>query len=412
MTQQNMDTGSDVISELLDVNKLRYQMQSDLSVCTSRRFAKQFPTSSSYGSGNRNAVIILQTGSHAVGECYLHGQVTINPGNTVPASDVSIVQATDLILNAVCYSRDGTELQRINGVNLLSRQLVAYKSDVSKQAGFNTLFKFQTQAFSAEAGQSKEFCIPMSLILPMFSYTESTALFPPQLSAGMRVELQLASPDEAFKTAGPAASPVTYELSNLYIQTELFSLTDSVNLKLSENAAQHGLEIVVPDYHMASFQTPSDSCSLEIRKAVSRALSVISIPRETSVLSTTDSLAASSPLPFSTIQTRIGSIYLPNSELNSKNEMYLHTLKSFSHNFPNSSSTDVSLSDYKASGIFCQSLERSNLQDMMSGISTNSSRSLMVSSKFNSAVSTRQVTCYLKYVACIRSFQNNTVKEI
>ena len=418
MSSQNMDTsGNDVISELLDVNKLRYQMSSDLSVATSRRFAKQFPTSSSYGSANRTAIFVLQTGASAIGECYLHGSVTIDPGNTVPASDVSIVQASDIIMNAVCFSRDGVELQRINGVNLLARQLTNYRSSSDKQNGFNTMFRYGMQTFASGA-LTKNFVIPLSLILPMFEYTEKTSVFPSVLAAGMRIELQLASPDECFKTEGPTGSqntPVTYELSNLYIQCECFSLTDSINLKLADLSSSQGLEIVVPDYHTSIFQTPSDSYTMEIRKAVSRALGVIAVPRETSIVASTDSLGSSQPLPFSTISTRLGNIYMPNSELSTKVEMFYHTLKNFEHDFQRSGSSSVNIEDFLSDGIgiFAQQLERSSLENFsMSGVSTNNSRTLMLQGKFDSPVATRNITCYLKHVAVIRSFLTNTVKEI
>ena len=412
MSKPMSDTADSTVDSLISVNDLDYVMKSDLSCVQKRTFTKQFPTSSSYGSSNREASIIFQTGSAFVGECFLRFKVKVTNGaDGVSNAQTSLVCGTDLIQQVVLFSRDGTELSRIIDVNLLARQRLNYECTQGKMDSKNSMFYLPVseQKFApGDDGDTKEVVIPMAYLNGLFDYS-SKKLLPSVLCAGLRMQITFETPEKAFTSANGTA---TYNISNMYIQTCEYHLTDSISLKLNESAARAGLEIVIDDYWTGKYAVGSTSFNIEARKACSRAMSVMMVPQ----LATTpdsDSMSASSTYPFLTSQVKVGNVYLPQSVVSSQLEMYYYTLKNFEHHFTDSTCGTVNLASFKTGGkgVYAQSLERSNIQGQLSGVSTNNSRSIQLAGTLINADPDRKITVFLKHLKVIRCFLNNTVVE-
>jgi hypothetical protein len=188
-------------------------------------------------------------------------------------------------------------------------------------------------------------------------------------------------------------------------------MSDAVSLQINQNAAEHGLEIPFRSVFTSRFDATSNFCSIEVRKACSRALSIYLVPQAQASLASPilDSLAAETDFSITSVQTRIGSIYLPNSACTSQQEMYIYSCNCFE--FPPQLSPGVSIEKYLTGGhgVFCQDLERSAIE--MSGMSVNNSRTISSSLQFSTPLA-RSITAFLTYVSVCRVFLNNTVLEM
>ena len=73
MESKNQDSSLGAVTELdslVDINNLRYYLQSDLSVVNEVRYTKNFFTNSTYSDSNSIAQCILTTGSSFVGNSH------------------------------------------------------------------------------------------------------------------------------------------------------------------------------------------------------------------------------------------------------------------------------------------------------------------------------------------------------
>ena len=401
------DKSDNTIDDLVMVNNLKYYMPADLSCTNQRRYTKQFFTNQSYGSNNPNAVCIFQTGGSFVSDAFLHFKVSIT-NSTNSGGDTSLTSGGDLLNSIVIFTRDGTEVQRITNLNLLTRHLSKFTTTSEKYSTYDELWR-KPHDFS---GGTIEYTIPMEALSDLFRYGKRKSLLPSVLCAGLRIEIQLENNTSAFITK--TGTTMSYTLSDMYINVCENTLSDSVALAVNENAAKNGLEIPFNTWFTSKFDVSSRSFNLEVRKACSRALRVLMITQTNPNVSNVDSFSSETNFNISKVQTRVGSIYMPNSVCTSQQEMYIYTCESFSNFFPSSDSCSVSLTEYISggSGVFCQSLERSFLED--SGMSINNSRTCMLNGEFATSVEKegRQVTTFLQHVCVIRLFLNNSVLEM
>lgn len=179
-------------------------------------------------------------------------------------------------------------------------------------------FRTVIEASLIEAGESRTFCIPVTLISGLFESTNR--LLPSHLMSGLRIDLHLEEAHKALvnlydKTAGAPHTEANYTIENMELELDSYTLTDSVQRALNEVAATSGLELPYKS-HFTTTGTwdPATGGSVEIRKAVSRALGVITTTKysdtEKTHASHWDSMR-STPFNLTGYQTRVGSLYFP-----------------------------------------------------------------------------------------------------
>ena len=402
-----MDTqgDGDVLNDLIKINQLEYEMPSDMSCSNQRRHAKHFFSNATYGSSNPNMSCTLQTGSSLVDDCWLHFKVSVVSAD--PAQ-VTLKTGTDLIQNLVIYARDGCELERVSDVNLLCRSIQPFQDSLGKEDCYNQLYR-KHKTFAVNIN---EYSIPLSSVSGLFESSKKR-LLPSILCAGLRVEITLSSSTTAFQVSTIAHNVTSYTVSDCYINCRENSLSDSVSLQINQSASQHGLEIPFKSVFTSRFDASSNFANLEVRKACSRALSLFIVPQASANLGSTilDSLSTEQDFSIASVQTRVGSIYLPNSVCTSAQEMYIYTCNCF--DFPPHSSPAVSLDRFlsQGHGVVGQDLERSSVD--LSGMSINNSRTIASNLQFSTTLTGgRSITAFLQYVAVVRVFLNNTVLEM
>ena len=422
-------------SGLVSLNGLSYLLSPDLSVAVSRKHVTSFAQQNSYSPGQKIS-LILNSGAQYIDPQNSFLKLTVNNITDV-SGEFGLGSAVNLFRRVVLSSRSGDEIERVDRVNKLQVILDRYTKDkswmatVGSAAGYAPTgsggitaenYNAILPSTSTDGSNTRTYCIPLGCLSSLFrSYDK---LLPAHLMSGMRWELELESAQVAFKATG---GTLNYVVSDVELHMDAYTLTDSVTRVLNETAATSGLEIPFVTYSHIQDSVSEGSNNFEIRKAVSRALTIItklSANENFAGQDAKDSMA-SIEHNIESIQTRVGSLYFPNNPVSGSSpdrtltETYLHTLHAFgklkAHSAPNS----VSLDEFKNKlTAFCTTLERSSSLNL-TGVPVNASRVCEVRMKVGQASNTTDAipasdqVCdsWLSYVRLIRCFINNVEVE-
>ena len=232
-------SGDAALSTLLNANNLdSYVLPSALSVTVARSFKQSYPVANTYDigplGGNSSTVSFVLT----PGADYVYGPdsfFTFKYNQTDPGNDLeNWFGEHGSVLNIFKSIRlthaSGTEIEYIDNLNLLNSFKMAYERDETYRSSEGTAFGMTHRSKSArdplavavapvdvEIGNSKieqkwvstgtggtgryvgldiesdaRFAVPLSALSEFFN---SDKLLPPYVLAGMRIELELASPN-------------------------------------------------------------------------------------------------------------------------------------------------------------------------------------------------------------------------
>jgi hypothetical protein len=313
---------------LLATNDLVYILPPDLSVSVNQTHKNQYFQSNSYANTARG-VCILNTGAD-------YGDLrhsSLEFGITIPAvaDHGAWFGRTGSILNVIksitISSRSGDELSRIQDLNLLAYHQNPMRFDkqwvdtVGGTIGYGQYIQTESNGNAAFAKQ--RFSIPLYLLSDFFGYGR---LMPPMVLSGLRIEIEWATPDEAFlscnladRTAVTATNRkvVSYTIDNPYISMRSVQLTDATQRTLNELSATNGLELVYCDYERTDrvVGATTSTLNMEIRKAASRALKAFVVTRDR----TADEIKEpfihdtfkAQPWGYTNWQWQLGSLYFP-----------------------------------------------------------------------------------------------------
>jgi hypothetical protein len=277
---------------LLATNDLVYILPPDLSVSVNQTHKNQFFQSNTYANTARG-VCILNTGADYgdLRHSSLEFGITIA---SATASRGGFFGRTGSILNVIksitISSRSGDELSRIQDFNLLAYHQNPLRFDkdwvdtVGGAIGYGQYLS--AAATGDELFQEQRFSIPLYLLSDFFGYGR---LMPPMVLSGLRVEIEWATPDEAFLCTNltdrtertPAGQTISgYTIDNPFIAMRSVQLTDATQRTLNELSSTNGLELVYCDYERTDRVVSTGKLNMEIRKAASRALKAFVITRQ------------------------------------------------------------------------------------------------------------------------------------
>ena len=320
--------GGDQGQSLLATNDLVYILPPDLSVCVNQTHKNQFFQSQTYTNDQR-AVCLLNTGADYgdLRNSSLDFTISITSG---PTASYGFFGRYGSILNVIksitISSRSGDELARIQDFNLLSyhQNPLRYSDEWFKTVGqtIGAGQYLQNNASGLQDYRSQRFSIPLYLLSDFFGYSR---LMPAMVLSGLRVEIEWATPAEAFLAFSPTDRDTTptatthgiasYTITNPLISIRAVQLTDATQRSLNELSATNGLELVYCDYERTDRVEPSQNINMEIRKAASRALKAQTIIRpQASVTGANNSRLnslASEPWDVTSWQWQLGSLYYP-----------------------------------------------------------------------------------------------------
>jgi hypothetical protein len=428
MLASQKDSKQSGLTSSLAVNNLIYKLPKSLTNSVNATLTKQYFQKRTYR-GNESAICILNSGNDFVdwGESFLFFRVkTVAPGVVTPGeakAGFGLGSAMNLISEIKISSRSGTELARIQRANLINniRTKWTYDSDWFSTIGSVMGFSDGTVFPLAENAETA-FAIPLSLLCGFFR-PEKNQTCPPQLASGLNIEILFANGSQALiEDAGAETGVVTdYEVTDIHIATRSITRQDSISRAITQQSASAGL-----DYHYERMFSTTDlgiagstSVEIQLQKAVSfcKRATIVPYPEASQNLISADSFLTSG-YAFTSIQFRVGSVYLPQQALSSSLDSdfgsilgYIYSQKSFGKLRHLSQNNSVDLVSYisGAAGSTCVSscLEKSkDLQ--LSGLALNNSRVLNISAQLDSLGANTVFLTYIVYDGVSKVYLNNT----
>lgn len=392
----NAEANDRLVESLLAVNQLQFTLPPQLGIATSRKHVVMFPQQASY-TGASTIIIDSQTGSTYVDpfNSYFVIKVALTTNASTPWSWGS-GSVANLIDRIIVRSRSGKELSRVESFPLWAKfsQLYSNGRDwnqtISRAQGFadySVLPANVTYGDSYDSAQTHTFVLPLHLI-PCFKPLNGK-LLPPQLMEGLRLEITLNNPIATVTSYNntdltSVSSVVTPEL-----HYDCFTIADQFARKIIDMSARSGLKLLYEEAFHTLLVTATTSINFDIKKACSKGLRLMLIPRNSADVGVVNKdPVASSQYSFLTQQINIGSEYIPNQKLttgtDSKTFMESYYQTMFAHNAL-SGSTSISPAQYLGtdnrstynSAMSCFTLNKSNVTGL-NGFVINNSRALVV----------------------------------
>ena len=424
------------------LNGLNYEMLPETTVAVSRAFKRQFFQKNDYSSSNNEAICDWNTGadfvdtrrSYLTFKCKvaLPPVVVVDPPVTIDKwANFGRGSAMNLIRRIVLTSRSGTELSRTEDFNILAAKLGRYECTREYIEQFGDLMGFTNDPtklgltggiFSNFSSDTQEhvFCIPLPMLSGFFA-GDGSSMLPPQLAAGLRVQLTFADDASALVSNEATAK---YEISEISVVTNVTTMVDSWQKQINEEAARDGLTYSFAEYHTTQSNTPAAQTrtNIEVRKAVARAIMAFTVTQSQATDIAVDNMK-SEAYDVTSCEYRLGSLYPTQQPIKNSKEMYFVTQSAFNGGIldckrPNA----VSLDSFETSGavaaldgdaVTTTSLERNNVSigDTLniSGLPTNNSRVLAVDLTYGSAPAARTTYLYTKHLRVVKAFLNNSV---
>lgn len=382
---------------ILALNSMSYRMEPDLSIVIQRNVQATYFQNQDAAPG-ATLTAILQTGS-----CFVNlrqsslvldvqnQSINASAGGAVSGANSSPAwfgtnggSACNLISRIMLTSKNGTLIERIDNCNVLSAIKVNYKYDDSWRHSVGSLMGVvmpagilnsgtsttatvsQTETaqslgwLSASDGATADSGAITRFVIPLYVFSTFCdslgSLAPPQLMAGMKVEILLENPANAMMDASPGAAGINNKILNYHVvacrlDLESYLLTDSVQTVLNEEASSRGLDVVSATTVDTQAQRTNNTISVDVSRSCSRALSVVYKERVLPVATNIayiygggaffdpmasavygSSLSVSYPQEF---QCRAGSLYYPQSSIRGSNaltataDLFAQTLRAF-----------------------------------------------------------------------------------
>ena len=434
------------MSSLKTVNRLQYQLPSNLNVVERRQNKVSFADQNTYSSTSGNEVVIRLTASTD----YVYGKNSYLTFDIL-AADVDVVgtlgffknTAMSLFSRVLLEDRSGAELERNDKLNSYCAQVApwhhptGYKDTVCAMAGqfegstklgdltlgipsVPAVFTKNGIVADYDAAASKlTVCIPMSMFLGTFN---RETLIPSMLVSGALLRLQLETPAVALESLGTnATGAVSYTLYNPRVVMDSMALAPVVQKNLMEQSQASGLDFTYETvYYQSGNPGTSTNFNLQINKAVSRCQRLYwsSHSQTTPSSSNIDSLGTTQANCHQ-LDYRLGDLYFPQRVISvtgavSKTgaELYQNSLQSVGKMRTSSDPCSITKSEFLTSGVtlaanssnsgrcvHVQTFEQSSALEY-SGLAINNSRTLEARISFGSAAiaQAQVIDAWISYV--------------
>lgn len=415
--EKKSSTGSADRSDLM-VNNLIYRMPKALSLAVNRTMTRQYFQRSSYSAGD-TAIADLNTGSAYVKACnsYLTFDVTLE--GTAPLANFGCGSAANLIRNIMIRSRSGTELDRIDRVNLWSKNQLAWEYGDDWYKKYGTLMGIGATRAAGDAANTSatatRFVVPLSALSGFFKPTGGQ-LIPPQLASGLHIELTLADFREAFvQTSGTVTG---YSVSNISIMCDSVTLSDDTQKTLNAESASSGLEYTYPRYHTSTSTVNSTAINAQVRKAVSQAtIASAYLLTQADIFDVTADSLSSTGWNTASWQYRVGSLYFPHQPIvdtatPSGKESLMIAQAAYDKPGHGSMENSVGVTDFLSSfGGMIVSIEKDSALNL-SGLPINNSRAMELVGTLASWSANLELVMFLEYVGVAKAYIDNTAVSV
>lgn len=432
---EDKPSGKMDMNQIQAINKVKYQLPSNLNIVERRTNKVNFADQNSYSSQSGNELVVrLQASTDYVygKNCYIAFDVQATCSGTTDAIGFKNNTALSLFDRILYEDRSGAELERNDSLNRFAAQVCPLHwsteyvhvgpAMAGQQQSLEIFGNGETipLEFNSNGSPANYNCnnSKLSVVIPlhwfMGVYNQET-LIPSMLVSGSLVRLQLARATDAFEYVGGGNTNevVSYTISNPRIVLDSLSLAPVVQKNLMEQSqAGGGLDFCYESYYYQSGNPGTNvNFNLQINKAVSRCQRLYwsSHSQATPSGVAKDNLGAGK-LNVSQLDYRLGDLYFPQRVLTvtdgnpQKNgaELYENTLQSIhrmkcsidppsiTKNIFCNSGVDLSATaannNNNGRAVHCQSFEMSSALEY-SGLAINNSRTLEARINFtNTAV--------------------------
>jgi hypothetical protein len=409
-----------VDTTILQANGLRYKMPQSLSTTVNRTFKKQYAQRQQYEPAS-TIVFDINTGADYVDPknvmltFNLQVVATATPG-VGDEYNFGTGSACNLIQEIRILSKNGTELQRTQAANVLSKIMIDYNYSEEGQK----MLEMAGYALpnTAAVGASTRFVIPMHLLEGFFRPIDSAMKIPAGLSSGLRIELTLAPSNIALvNPLSDTGRILRYTVLSPEMLMMCHNLTDPTQAALMSVSASSGLEYAFRSYFHTPLQTESQSVNEQVKKSVSQLTRVF-----TGIYGTTqyqdeeqDSFASVNSASLQNYQYRVGANYYPKETVQTDVEAWYVTESSLDKmrdlkTFP----SNVALADYQTGGKFLigAAIETDSRLNL-TGCPINNSNVLELRTLLTAApVGGRNIDIFIEFISVARTFINNTTLKI
>lgn len=455
------------VSSLLMANSLDYRMPPNLSVVVKRQLVRHFFDKNTYSAG-QNMVAILNGGDMYIDpkNSYISYKVRTTGSALATFGSGSAVNCINRI---TLTSESGTEVERVEGVNNLARELdrwgcsndwvnsqggvMGYKSNAPTNATWTTTANItgagaivyeddrangdlaggggiavplhaQRNDPVIDSSNTRQYVIPLNRVAGLFT---SDKLLPGMgLMSGMRVEITLEDKKVALKWVDATGAPAdpgseTYEITDLSIVLDSYQLNDAILRELSQQSASNSLEVVFQSYDRtpAAINSAATTLNVDAKRAVSRANWALAKTRVGDHVNGGanygfDSFKAenfdATGLPTK-YQYNLAGLYFPNQPLTTEYEYYENALYAFGKASKCHKPSSVDLEQFdKGHALMCATLERSTALGL-SGLPLSGSRILRLEAIYSAAQSAggRVIDLHIGYIKMLRVFLDRVV---
>jgi hypothetical protein len=412
MSEQKQD--GLVVEQQKQVNGVAYESLPETTIAVSRTHERQFFQKDTYSPANNEAICDWNTGAKHVNarRGYLTFVVKSNVGTITSLGRGS---AMNFIRRVVITSRSGTELSRTEDYNVLMAKELRYNCSKDYLDSWGDLLGFKADAGDLttpiDSATGVRFIIPLELISPFFMGDGKT-MIPPQAAAGLRVQLTFADAAQAFAGITALASSYTIEGISFHLSTTM--MVDSWQRQLAMESARDGLTYSYPEWHTSQSSTAGTGLSIEVRKAVARALSAYVVTQTAVAATTSTDNMKSDTWKLTSYEWRLGSMYPTQQPVKNAEESYFIAQSMADGGVLDCKRPNVvSLVNFKGGdGIVSVNLERNDVMLNGSlnigGLPTNNSRVLAVNATFSDGPA-RTHYVFMKHLRVAKFYQDNAV---
>jgi hypothetical protein len=428
----NMNVNNGLAESLLEVNQVSYRLPPQISITSKCTHVINYSQQSIYSNTAKTVIFDVQTGSQFVDPACSYLRMIVKPGTT--GFCFGSGSACNLIQRVVVRTANGKELSRVEDANLLIKMMDVFnnskdwRNTTGKSQGYSDPSDIKANVYGDLVPTTgKLFIIPVQTFMPCMS-PHGAKLVPPNIMSGLRIEITLADPQDAFCRVNQATGLVnlgayTVEQCELHLKT--YELADAFARKIAE-MSQSGLNYLYKEhFHNIVSAGTNTNINFDIKKACSKALTARVMPRLSNIPAGRDAVA-SLPYTVNKLQSHIGETYWPNQPLqldgtptaDNVNEHYYYALYA-QNKLENWNPTGVSpkeflgrtvdgtANDVYSSGIVAWSFNKSNVSDL-SGYTTSNSRALLVDLQRDGADNVR-LDVYLTFLRLAKAYLSNTI---
>ena len=432
---------SNDMSKLLTVNKLKYQLPSNLNIVERRQNKVSFADQNSYLSQAGSEVVIRFTASTD----YVYGPNSfltfdIKTEATGSTGEIGFENETAMSLfSRVLYEdRSGSELERNDRLNAYCAQVGPWKytknavtpAMAGKYLGDEKATRTDPATFGSHGSLANYDTTTgkLSVVVPLRHFLgiyNRETLVPSMLVSGSLLRLQLAPALDALSIIGVGDKvPESYTISNPRVVLDSMSLAPVVQKNLMEQTQNSGgLDFsYTTAYYQSGNPGSNPAFNLQINKAVSRCSKLFWSSRATSTeTKVSNSNHGTEQLAVNKLDYRLGDLYFPQRVINvigtsQKNgsELYQNSLQSMNRMRTDENAPWITKNIFCCSGVpldatpanndnkgyatHVQSFEMSSALEY-SGLAINNSRTLEARIGFTTpVVGDRTIDAWVEYV--------------